>query len=49
MLVGTMLEVSRGKITLDDFKSIFYDSNLKNMVNTAPPNGLFLSKIYYED
>ena len=48
MLVGTMLEVSRGRITIGDFKNIFSNPKLKNMVLTAPANGLYLSKISYE-
>ncbi len=48
MLVGTMLEVSRGKITVEDFQNIFSDPSLKKMILTAPPNGLFLSKVSYE-
>tara|TARA_B100000927_G_scaffold225386_1_gene185091 strand:- start:599 stop:745 length:147 start_codon:yes stop_codon:yes gene_type:complete len=48
MLVGTMLEVSRGRITIEDFKNIFSNPKLKNMVLTAPANGLYLSKISYE-
>ena len=48
MLVGTMLEVSRSRININDFKKLFNEETKNNKVLTAPAKGLFLSKVYYE-
>ena len=48
MLVGTMLEVSRGLISINDFQKLFNEEIKNNKVLTAPSKGLFLSKVYYE-
>ncbi|MBU4445465.1 MAG: tRNA pseudouridine(38-40) synthase TruA [Candidatus Marinimicrobia bacterium] len=47
MLVGTMIEISRGKGTPEDFRALLENSagNLKPY--TAPPQGLFLWKVEY--
>ena len=47
MLVGTMIEVSKNKISVNQFEDMINLGNPKP-VFTAPPNGLFLSKIYYK-
>ena len=49
MLVGTMLEVSRGKILEADFLSLFNQNLNKNMILTAPSKGLYLFKVKYEN
>ena len=46
-LVGTMLEVARGKYTIRDFKSLIANTNTTSIVLKAPAKGLFLKKIYY--
>mgnify|MGYP001482437949 FL=1 len=48
MVVGTMLEVSRNRITIQDFKELFDERSKNNRVLTAPSSGLYLSKVYYE-
>ena len=48
MLVGTMLEVARDRVDIDDFKELFNAETKNNKVLTAPARGLFLSKVYYE-
>ena len=47
MLVGTMLEVSRGKLLKSDFLALFQDSANKKRVLTAPSKGLYLLKVKY--
>ena len=49
MLVGTMLEVARGKIFVDDFLNLFNQSINKNKILTAPSKGLYLFKVKYEN
>ena len=49
MLVGTMLEVSRGKISKVDFLNLFNQNLNKNMILTAPSKGLYLFKVKYEN
>ena len=49
MLVGTMLEVSRGKLTKDEFINLFNLSDNKKYILTAPSKGLYLSRVFYED
>ncbi len=47
ILVGTLIEVSEGKIKKDDIKNIIYSKNRKNAGFTAPPQGLYLNKVVY--
>ena len=49
MLVGTMLEVARGKIFVDDFLNLFNQNINKNKILTAPSKGLYLFKVKYEN
>ena len=46
-LVGTMLEVARGRYTLKDFKNLLNNRQTKAVVVRAPAQGLFLKKVYY--
>ncbi|ACT93720.1 tRNA pseudouridine(38-40) synthase TruA [Dyadobacter fermentans] len=46
-LVGTMLEVGRQKITVDDFEQIILSRNRKNAGAQAPAEGLFLVEVGY--
>ena len=48
MVVGTMLEVSRNRIAIQDFKELLDGRSKNNRVLTAPSSGLYLSKVYYE-
>ena len=46
-LVGTMIEVSRGRIIIDDFKQMLNNQNTAYNPFCAPAKGLFLYKIGY--
>ncbi|MEO7532111.1 MAG: tRNA pseudouridine(38-40) synthase TruA [Sediminibacterium sp.] len=48
-LVGTMIKLGRGQITIDRFKEIIEakDSGLADF--STPPQGLFLNHVYYND
>ena len=47
MLVGTMLDVSRGRILKSDFLDLFDNNINKNKILTAPSKGLYLLKVKY--
>ncbi|MBC8256551.1 MAG: tRNA pseudouridine(38-40) synthase TruA [Candidatus Marinimicrobia bacterium] len=47
-LVGTMLEVARGRYTLEDFQNLLTNEKSKPVVVRAPAQGLLLKKVYYE-
>ncbi len=47
-LVGTMLEVSRGRYTIIDFQNLIKNEKTKAVVVRAPAQGLFLKKVHYE-
>jgi len=47
MLVGTMIEVSNGKINVDDFSKLFDSDFKKKNILTAPSKGLYLFKVTY--
>ena len=46
-LVGTMLEVARGRYTLSEFSALLDYSIEKVMVVRAPAKGLYLTRVYY--
>ena len=48
-IVGTMLEVGREKISLDDFRKVIEGKNRSKAGFSVPPQGLFLSKVVYPD
>jgi len=48
LLVGTMIEVSRDRLTIQDFKNILNCKEDKLTAVRAPSTGLFLNKISYE-
>lgn len=48
MVVGTMLETSRGKNDIDDFYKKLENSSSKLKTFTAPAKGLFLLKVDYK-
>ena len=48
-IVGTLVEVGIGKITLDDFKQIIEKKDRKEASSNAPSEGLFLAKISYPE
>lgn len=47
-LVGTIVEVGRGKFSVPDFERFLETSNNDLAQYTAPPSGLFLEKIFYK-
>jgi len=47
ILVGTLIEVSNGKILIGDLPHIIEQKNRKNAGFTAPPQGLYLNKVFY--
>ncbi len=46
-IVGTLVEVGRGKITPEDFKAILGSKNRTRAGPTAPARGLFLKEVKY--
>ena len=48
-VVGTLLEVGRGKISVDDFRSIIEVKDRGAAGASAPPQGLFLTDIVYPE
>jgi len=46
-LVGTMLEVARGRYPSSDFESLLNNKQTKAVVVRAPAQGLFLKQVYY--
>jgi len=46
-IMGTVVEVGKGKISLDEFKEIFQSKNRRNAGIKAPPQGLFLKTVKY--
>ena len=46
-IVGTLVDVGLGKLTLVDFKDILQSKNRSNASATAPPHGLFLMNVKY--
>jgi len=48
-IVGTMLELGKGTITLDDFRDIILSRNRSLAGQSVPPEGLFLTDIKYPE
>jgi tRNA pseudouridine38-40 synthase len=46
-IVGTVLMVGKGRITVEEFKTTVTDKRAFRIHYLAPPNGLFLSKVRY--
>jgi tRNA pseudouridine38-40 synthase len=46
-MVGTLIDVGRGRFTPDQFKQILLSGDPTQAGLTAPPQGLFLVKVYY--
>ncbi len=47
IMVGTLLEISQGRLTVNDLKNAIELKNRKLVGKTMPPNGLRLYKVYY--
>ncbi|TKK69206.1 tRNA pseudouridine(38-40) synthase TruA [Ilyomonas limi] len=48
-LVGTMLRVGRGIVSIDEFKKIIESKDCSNADFSVPPQGLFLSAVNYPE
>ncbi|MEZ4778364.1 MAG: tRNA pseudouridine(38-40) synthase TruA [Flavobacteriaceae bacterium] len=48
-IVGTLLEIGYGKLSLEDFKTIIESKNRSNAGASAPAHGLYLTKITYPE
>jgi tRNA pseudouridine38-40 synthase len=48
-IVGTLLEVGKGKLTLEDFRKIIEKKDRKSAGTSAPAHGLFLVDIEYSE
>lgn len=46
-IVGTMVDVGRGKTSIQGFEEIIFSRNRKNAGSSAPAKGLFLTSIEY--
>lgn len=46
-IVGTLVDVGRGKISVDDFEQIIQRRDRAAASSAAPPDGLFLTEIKY--
>ena len=47
MIIGTLVQVGKGRITPKDFKHILDSGKKTKFVYTAPPQGLYLKKVRY--
>lgn len=48
-ITGTILDVAAGHIAIEEIPNIFQHKDRKKAGKTAPPHGLFLVKVHYED
>ena len=48
-IVGTMIDVGKGKLSHNDFKSIIKDYDRSSAGSSAPAKGLFLNKVKYSN
>ncbi len=49
IIVGTLIEVGSNRINIDELKGIMELKNRCNAGHTAPPQGLYLEKVFYKD
>ena len=47
IIVGTLIEVGKGKIKPEDIESIIKNGDRSKSVTCVPPNGLVLEKVFY--
>ena len=48
LIVGSMVEVCKNRMSIEEFKNILNCKETKKSAVRAPARGLFLNKIYYE-
>jgi len=46
-LVGTMIEVGKGNVSINEFDDMLKNPNRSKCKFTAPPHALFLDRVYY--
>jgi len=46
-IIGTIVEVGRGNLAMNDLKSFLHNASGEPAKFTAPPSGLFLERVYY--
>jgi tRNA pseudouridine38-40 synthase len=46
-LVGALVAVGEGKLTPETIRTILTSRERTHLVQTAPPQGLFLEKVFY--
>lgn len=46
-IVGTLMEVGRNKMSLDEFRAILHSNNRSEAGQSVPAHGLFLTQIFY--
>ena len=46
-IVGTLINVGNGKLSLEEFKNIIASKNRSKAGTSVPGNGLYLTKIVY--
>jgi tRNA pseudouridine38-40 synthase len=49
VIVGTMLDLSRGKIDISYFENLLRGEKRERAGKTAPPHALFLLRVFYEE
>ncbi len=49
IIAGTLLDVSRGRIKVEDIPDIIESGDRGRAGHTAPPEGLYLERVYYPD
>ena len=49
IIVGTLVEVGQGKKSAEDIPAILQSADRQRAGHTAPPQGLYLVEIYYDE
>lgn len=47
-IVGTLIQIGRGKMSIEEFENILIEKKELPHINLAPPQGLYLSAVKYE-
>ncbi|MGH7800385.1 MAG: tRNA pseudouridine(38-40) synthase TruA [Thermodesulfobacteriota bacterium] len=47
LIVGTLVQVGKGKIAIENFREILESGEKTNLVFSAPPSGLYLKEVRY--
>jgi tRNA pseudouridine38-40 synthase len=49
IIVGTLVDIGLGKIDPEDMKTIIQSRDRQKAGHTAPPGGLYLAKVYFDE